>query len=128
MPWALSGREMVSGQRKVFIHGLTARGLTAKRTQNELGGPQHVIGMTLLTPVQGSYLHGRSGCLYLFADERAALCQGESETGVTLLAGAGSKGARTGVMPLDPWPSAPSVTAAASGSGDRHHMLFFFFF
>lgn len=101
---------MVSGQRKVFIHGLTARASQPSRAQNELGGPQPVIRRTLLTPVGGSYLHGRSGCFYLFADEPAALCQGESEVRVTLLAGAGNKGARPGATPLDSWSSAPSVS------------------
>lgn len=45
MLWALSGREMVSGQQRIFVHVITAHCLPAKRVQDELGRPQtHCCG------------------------------------------------------------------------------------
>ena len=40
MLWAFSGREMISGQQRVFVHVVTTRCLPAKRVQDELGRPQ----------------------------------------------------------------------------------------
>ena len=47
--WALSGREMISGQQRVFVHVVTARCLPAKQVQDELGRPQ-TCRMVLLLP------------------------------------------------------------------------------
>lgn len=49
--WALSGREMISGQQRVFVHVVTARCFPAKRVQGwSWADLRHVVWSS-------SYLH-----------------------------------------------------------------------